>query len=49
MIRNAVLAMAVAAMVLSADAAYAGGRSRGSSKSNNQNVRIKNIGTAPCS
>lgn len=39
--------MAVAAMVLSADAAYAGGRSRGSSKSNNQNVRIKNIGTAP--
>ena len=47
MIRNAVLALAVVAMVASANAAFAGGRSSGSSKSNNQFVRIKNIGTAP--
>lgn len=47
MIRNAFLAMAVAAMVFSANAALAGGGSRGSSKSNNQFVRIKNIGAAP--
>ena len=39
--------MAVAAMVFSANAAFAGGRSGGSSKSNNQFVRIKNTGTAP--
>ena len=47
MIRSAFLAMAVAAMVFSANAAFAGGRSGGSSKSNNQYVRIKNTGTAP--
>jgi hypothetical protein len=47
MIRSAFLAMAVAAMVFSANAAFAGGRSGGSSKSNNQSVRIKNTGTAP--
>ena len=47
MIRNAFLALAVVAMVASANAAFAGGRSGGSSKSNNQNVRIKNTGTAP--
>ena len=47
MIRSAFLAMAVAAMVFSANAAFAGGRSSGSSKSNNQFVRIKNTGTAP--
>lgn len=47
MIRSAFLAMAVAAMVFSANAAFAGGRSGGSSKSSNQFVRIKNIGTAP--
>ncbi len=34
-------------MVASANAAFAGGRSSGSSKSNNQYVRIKNTGTAP--
>jgi len=37
--------MAVAAMVFSVDAALAGGRSSGSSKSNNQYVRIKNTGS----
>jgi hypothetical protein len=47
MIRNAFLALAVVAMVASANAAFAGGRSSGSSKSNNQYVRIKNNGTAP--
>jgi hypothetical protein len=47
MIRNAFLALAVLAMVASANAAFAGGRSGGSSKSNNQFVRIKNNGTAP--
>jgi hypothetical protein len=47
MIRNAFLALAVVAMVASANAAFAGGRSSGSSKSNNQYVRIKNTGTAP--
>ena len=45
MIRNAFLALAVVAMVASANAAFAGGRSSGSSKSNNQYVRIKNTGT----
>ena len=34
-------------MVASANAAFAGGRSGGSSKSNNQYVRMKNTGTAP--
>ena len=47
MIRNAFLALAVLAMVASANAAFAGGRSSGSSKSNNQYVRIKNNGSAP--
>jgi hypothetical protein len=47
MIRNAFFALAVVAMVASANAAFAGGRSSGSSKSNNQYVRIKNTGTAP--
>jgi hypothetical protein len=47
MIRNAFFALAVLAMVASANAAFAGGRSGGSSKSNNQFVRIKNTGTAP--
>jgi len=47
MIRNAFLALAVLAMVASANAAFAGGRSSGSSKSSNQFVRIKNTGTAP--
>ena len=47
MIRNAFFALAVLAMVASANAAFAGGRSGGSSKSNNQYVRIKNTGTAP--
>ena len=46
MIRSAFLALAVVAMVASANAAFAGGRSSGSSKSNNQYVRIKNTGTA---
>ena len=47
MIRNAFFALAVLAMVASANAAFAGGRSSGSSKSNNQYVRIKNTGTSP--
>jgi hypothetical protein len=47
MVRNAFFALAVIAMVASANAAFAGGRSSGSSKSNNQYVRIKNTGTAP--
>ena len=45
MTRSAFIAMAVAAMVFSADAAFAGGR--GSSKSSTELVRIKNIGAAP--
>ena len=47
MIRNAFFALAIVAMVASANAAFAGGRSGGSSKSNNQYVRIKNTGTQP--
>ena len=47
MIRSSFLTLAVVAMVVSASAAFAGGRSSGSSKSNNQYVRIKNTGTAP--
>jgi len=47
MVRNAFFALAVLAMVASASAAFAGGRSGGSSKSNNQYVRIKNAGTEP--
>jgi hypothetical protein len=47
MIRSSFLTLAVVAMVVSASAAFAGGRSGGSSKSNNQYVRIKNTGTAP--
>jgi hypothetical protein len=47
MIRNAFLALAVVAMVVSANAAFAGGQSSGGSKANNQTVRIKNTGTAP--
>ena len=47
MIRNAFFALAVLAMVASANAAFAGGRSGGSSKSNNQYVRMTNTGTAP--
>jgi hypothetical protein len=47
MVRNAFFALAVIAMVASANAAFAGGRSSGSSKSSNQYVRIKNTGTAP--
>jgi len=46
MIRNAFLALAFVAMMASANAAFAGGRG-GSSKANNQLVRIKNTGTAP--
>jgi len=47
MIRSFSIALAVAALVFATDAAFAGGRSSGSSKSNNQTVRIKNIGSAP--
>ena len=47
MVRNAFFALAVIAMVASANAAFAGGRSSGSSKSSNQYVRIKNTGTSP--
>jgi len=47
MIRNAFFALAVAAMVVATGTAFAGGSSSGSSKSNNQYVRIKNTGTAP--
>lgn len=43
MIRSALFAMAVAAMVFSVNAALAGGG--GGSKSNNQYVRIKNTGS----
>jgi len=47
MIRSFSLALAVVALVFAADAAFAGGGSGGSSKSKNQFVRIKNIGSAP--
>ena len=47
MIRSFSIALAVAALAFATDAAFAGGRSSGSSKSNNQIVRIKNIGSAP--
>ena len=47
MIRSSFLTLAVVALVVSASAAFAGGRSGGSSKANNQFVRIKNTGTAP--
>ena len=47
MIRSSFLTLAVVALVVSASAAFAGGRSSGSSKSSNQFVRIKNTGTAP--
>ena len=47
MIRSFSLALAVVALAFAADAAFAGGRSGGSSKSNNQYVRIKNTGAAP--
>ena len=47
MIRSYFLTLAVVALVVSASAAFAGGRSGGSSKANNQFVRIKNTGTAP--
>ncbi|NCY02063.1 MAG: hypothetical protein EBX36_03915 [Planctomycetia bacterium] len=47
MLRSAFVALAVAAMVVPASAAFAGGRSSGGSKANNQYVRIKNTGTAP--
>jgi hypothetical protein len=47
MIRSFSLALAVAALAFATDAAFAGGRSGGSSKSNNQYVRIKNIGSQP--
>ena len=47
MIRNAFLTLALVAMVVAAGTAFAGGSSSGSSKSNNQYVRIKNTGTAP--
>jgi len=46
MTRSVFIAMAAAAMVFSADAAFAGGRG-GSSKSSTELVRIKNIGAAP--
>jgi hypothetical protein len=47
MIRTFSLALAIVALAFATDAAFAGGRSSGSSKSNNQVVRIKNIGSAP--
>jgi|GEM_PF-1268536 len=47
MIRSFSIALAVAALAFATDAAFAGGSSSGSSKSNNQTVRIKNIGSAP--
>ena len=46
MIRRVAFTLALAAMVCSMNAALAGGRSSGSSKSNNQYVRTKNIGAA---
>lgn len=46
MIRRIAFTMAVAATVFSMNAALAGGRSSGTSKSNTQYVRIKNIGSA---
>ncbi len=47
MIRSFSIALAVAALAFATDASFAGGSSSGSSKSNNQTVRIKNIGSAP--
>ena len=47
MIRTFTLALAIVALAFATDAAFAGGSSSGSSKSNNQTVRIKNIGAAP--
>jgi len=47
MIRTFTLALAIVALAFATDAAFAGGSSSGSSKSNNQTVRIKNIGSAP--
>lgn len=47
MIRRSILALAIAALAFSADAALAGGGRGGSSKGNTQSVRIKNIGTQP--
>jgi hypothetical protein len=46
MIQRVAFTLALAAMVCSMNAALAGGRSSGSSKSNSQYVRIKNIGSA---
>jgi hypothetical protein len=46
MIRRVAFTLALAAMVCSMNAALAGGGSSGSSKSNSQYVRIKNIGSA---
>jgi len=46
MICRIAFTLALVAMVCSMNAALAGGRSSGSSKSNNQYVRIKNIGAA---
>ncbi|MFM7292754.1 MAG: hypothetical protein ACKO6B_16210 [Planctomycetia bacterium] len=46
-IRNAFIAMAVVAVAFSVDAALAGGNTRGMTKAQIQNVRIKNTGTAP--
>lgn len=45
MTRSFLVALAVAALALSADAALAGGRGTGNSKASKQSVRIKNIGT----
>jgi len=47
MFRSVSIALAVAALAFATDAAFAGGTSSGSSKSNNQIVRIKNTGSAP--
>jgi len=47
MIRSFSLALVVVALAFATDAAFAGGRSGGSSKSNNQTVKIKNTGAAP--
>ena len=47
MIRSFSIALAVLALACATDAAFAGGRSGGSSKANTQSVRIKNTGAAP--
>jgi hypothetical protein len=47
MIRSFSIALAILALACAADAAFAGGRSNGSSKANTQSVRIKNIGPGP--